>query len=327
MKSQKFNYSKIEEQLLFDPSYLEKKTLKIQRGIISNIKSYNPDIVLVSECGIVALIVILYRLFCKKKYKIVSIIDDSYNMIAEDNQFSWRHELAEKLLVPHFDNVINVEPRVTEYFQKKYNKGIFFPIIVDDILLRNKYKELLTLSEVYINQYQLENKKVLLFVGRLVKLKNLQTAVPAFKQINDPEMRFVIVGSGEYEIQLKEIANDDNRIIFVGRKEGDELYAWYNVAQCFILPSYQEPFGAVTNEALLAGCRVIVSDLAGSQCLVREGENGYHINPHDINDIRDKVKVTMESVVPISKPILKSNLMVESFDNKMNDVLRMFQNL
>jgi glycosyltransferase involved in cell wall biosynthesis len=160
-----------------------------------------------------------------------------------------------------------------------------------------------------------------------VKLKNLQTIIPAFKQINDPKMRFVIVGSGEYELDLKKIAHEDNRIIFVGRKEGDELYAWYNVGQCFILSSYLEPFGAVTNEALLAGCRVIISNLAGSQCLVKDGENGYLVNPHDMNDIMNKIKATMESIAPISNLSLKPNLMLESFENKMNDVLKMFENL
>ena len=44
------------------------------------------------------------------------------------------------------------------------------------------------------------------------------------------------------------------------------------------MPSYKEPFGAVTNEALQGGCKVLISRLAGSACLVSDTINGYIIS-------------------------------------------------
>lgn len=328
LKSQKFNYKDIEKQLAFEPIYLLHRTLHIPRGIVSVLRNFNPEIVLVSECGIVSLMVILYRFFFRKKYKIVSIIDDSYNMIGENNQFSWKHKLAERILIPCFDNIINVEPRVADYFQKKYKKGVCFPIIVDGQKARERYEGLLNISERLAKQYDLIGKKILLFVGRLVELKNLQKVIPAFSSIDDSNLRFIIIGSGTYENQLIEMAKNDSRIMFLGRKEGDELYAWYNVAQCFILPSYQEPFGAVTNEALLAGCISLISNKAGSQCLIIEGTNGSVFNPYNVTEIKRIVENKMSIVDSLSLPLtLKPNLMRDDFKARIAELITMLDSI
>lgn len=76
------------------------------------------------------------------------------------------------------------------------------------------------------------------------------------------------------------------RYIIPWEKTGHELYAWYNIAQLFVLASWQEAFGAVTNEALQGGCRCLISELAGSQCLIKEGINGCTFNPHDQKHLR-----------------------------------------
>lgn len=70
LSSQKFNYENITKQLLFSPRILDKYYnllfLKLRKGIISAIKSANPDIVFVSECGIETIIVIIYKLLFTK---------------------------------------------------------------------------------------------------------------------------------------------------------------------------------------------------------------------------------------------------------------------
>lgn len=327
LHDQTFQYDKILEQLTFEPLFLDKRFLKvIPKGIWRELRNYNPDIVLVSECGIISILVVLFKWLFRKKYKIVSIVDDSHNMVAEHNQFSKRHEFAEKILIPLFDNIINVEPRVSEHFQKLYGKGVFFPIIVDEAKSRAKYERILPVSERLVRQHNLVGKKVLLFVGRLVELKNLQMVIPAFRQIENPDIRFVIVGSGEYEEQLKAMAEGDERIIFVGRKEGDELYAWYNIAQCFILASYQEAFGAVTNEALLGGCWSLVSEKAGSQCLIEDDKNGHVFRTDDKDGLRQLISQGLRQSDHIALPLqLRDNLMRCKFKDMMTQLLSAIQ--
>lgn len=322
LHDQTFEYSKIEAQLSFTPTYLDRQTCHIPRGVFSTLKNFNPDVVLVSECGLVSIMVLLYRWLFRKSFRVVSIIDDSYNMVTEDNHFSKRHKYAEQLLIPCFDNIVNVEPRVADVFKGKYGKGVCCPIIVDEEKARERYGQILPISDEYVRNYDLEGKKVLLFVGRLVLLKNLQMVIPAFKEIKDEDLRFVIVGSGEYENELKMLAKDDARIQFVGRMEGDELYAWYNIANCFVLASYQEAFGAVTNEALLGGCWCLISEKAGSQCLIEIGVNGDVFNPIDKDGFKHLLEDRLKQQSKISLPLaLRQNNMLIDFETQIESVI------
>lgn len=323
MVSQKFDYnSTIASRFNFSPYYLKTSLLGKYRDVFSTIRKYKPEIVLVSECGIIPLLVVLNKIIFRKRYRVVSIIDDSYHMIIDGDQFSKWHAVAEKLLIPLFDNVITVEPRVCDFFQERYGKGIFFPIISDPNLSRNRYEAALPCSERYIEKYELLGKKVLLFVGRLAELKNLQFVIPVFKSIINEDYRFIIVGSGKCENELKSLAEGDSRVVFIGRQEGEALYAWYNVACCFILPSYKEPFGAVTNEALLAGSWSIVSEYAGSQCLIVDGVNGFVINPYETESVRDKIILSMEKASAINLPLsMKPDLMTYDFEKMMDNLI------
>lgn len=70
------------------------------------------------------------------------MIDDSYDMVAGDKQFSWKHKYATKLLMPLLDEVINVEPMVTDFYNTKFNKGFFSQLSQVIKLLSNVLKKL-----------------------------------------------------------------------------------------------------------------------------------------------------------------------------------------
>lgn len=134
------------------------------------------------------------------------MIDDSYNMVVENNQFSKKHKYATKLLVPLLDEVICVEPRVMEYYRRKYHKGVFFPIITSDDVARQRLEQVIPISNEYIASYNLYGKKVLLYVGRLVKVKNVGFAIEAFVKAKIPNSVFMIVGDGPEKDNLEQFA-------------------------------------------------------------------------------------------------------------------------
>jgi len=98
-----------------------------------------------------------------------------------------------------------------------------------------------------------------LYVGRLVKVKNLSWLIQRFN--NHPELHLDIVGFGEEEASLKAIAG--NNISFLGAVDNNMLYNYYQKTDVFILPSLSEPWGLVVEEALNNGCPVMVSDKVG----------------------------------------------------------------
>lgn len=327
---QTFEYKKISDLFLYEPVILDQfyklPFLKIRKHIISTIKDFNPDIIIVPECGYVSLITVLYKILFRKSFKVISIIDDSYDMIANDNFFSLKHKYAEKILIPLFDDVINVEPKVTDCFQKKYHKGIFFPIVQDETRIRNAYQAALPVSQKYIEKYNLQNKKVILFVGRLVKVKNIDFAIKAFLDGNFTDASFVIIGGGEEEKRLKDLAQNNSNVIFTGRLEGEPLYAWYNIAEIFILPSSLEPFGAVTNEALIGGCFCLISNKAGSSCLIENGKNGYTFDISDIDELTRLMKESLERIEPRHYPLeLRENRMLFSYKQSIDRLIQEIQ--
>ncbi len=250
------------------------------------------------------------------------MIDDSYEMLLGD-QFSRRHALAEKLLIPRFDDLINNDSRAVALFRERYGKGIYFPIIYDEKKMRGCYRRLLPLGGALAEKYGLAGKKVVLFVGRMVGVKNVPALIDAFRRIDGDDCALVLVGSGECLEELRREASGDRRIIFPGRFEGDALFAWYNLAGIFVLPSVREPFGAVTSEALLGGCRCLVSEKAGSRCLIEDGRNGFAFSPDDPEELRRLLAETLRAVPPVSIPLkLRDNLMTLTYGEEISRLVR-----
>jgi glycosyltransferase involved in cell wall biosynthesis len=167
-----------------------------------------------------------------------------------------------------------------------------------------------------------------LYVGRLVEIKNVKTTICAFSRLNQKENVLVVVGDGPEMTSLKQMAqNSEANVIFTGRLEGDDLYQWYNIANYFVLASYLEPFGAVTNEALLAGCWCLISNKAGSQCLIEDGKNGYTFYPTDIDDLANKMLLSLKKVNCTNINILKDNGMIFDYDKCIQILIRKLHNI
>lgn len=324
LRSQTFDYDKIAAQFAFEPIYQHSDVKGYSREFYwSNLDEFNPDVVIVEEFSLGALYVLLHRFVKRGKYKVISICDDSYNMVAENNDFSKAHKFARKIVVPQLDEMILVEPKVTEWYKKHYGKGFCFPIIKPDEKARREYERVLPLSNKVVEDAGIKGKRVFLFVGRLVAIKNVDTVIRAFSRLNQEENVFVVVGDGPEREKLETLAVEQNaNVLFTGRLEGDALNAWYNIASVFVLASYLEPFGAVTNEALLAGCYALISNKAGSSCLVEEGVNGYTFSPMDVEDLVDKMQRLVNLSDPVNKVMLKRNQMSISYNVSMKSLIK-----
>lgn len=295
LRDQTFNYETIYSQFAFKPVYLKENFRMMGRSFCSgywkNLNTFKPDIVLTEEFGIGTILVLFHRFLKRKKYKVVTLCDDSYNMVAERNDFSIFHRIARSLIAPCLDDIVVIEPKTEQWYREHYKKGFFFPIIRDEEKARDEYRKVLEWGRNISHKCSVEGKKVFLFVGRLVQLKNVSTILRAFATLNQQDNLLVIVGEGPEGEKLKLLADELMiNVLFTGRLEGDELNVWYNLADILVLASYQEAFGAVTNEALLDGCYVLVSTKAGSACLVDEGVNGYTFNPMDSHELADRMQ-------------------------------------
>jgi glycosyltransferase involved in cell wall biosynthesis len=130
-----------------------------------------------------------------------------------------------------------------------------------------------------------KNAPVFLAVSRFVRRKNLATLIRAHANYTEIEKaagnepwRLLIVGEGPERANLSRILHDGVELRSFAQYE--ELPWLYATAGALILPSEIEQWGLVINEAMAAGCPVIVSEKAGVAQLIEDGVNG-HITATD----------------------------------------------
>ena len=106
---------------------------------------------------------------------------------------------------------------------------------------------------------------VILFAGKLEEKKNPFFILHMAKQIEDPEITFLIAGNGHLEEELKQFSKDDPRIKFLPFQNQSTMPAVYAAANVFILPSKGpgETWGLAGNESMAAGLPIMMSAKAG----------------------------------------------------------------
>lgn len=321
--NQKFNQDKLKKELDFKCNYLKKgfntSGRSFRFGITNIVREFQPDLVICPEYNLVNLSVILYRLRSQRKFKIITICDDNIQFA---KQVSFLRKKLRSFFLQNLDAVILTHQDITHWYKlnlKPKAKLLLFPIIRKEKPYLKQLEHSNLIAKDYISTYNLQDKKVLLFVGRLVTVKNLEVLLDAFAlvNINNKAAVLVIIGSGELKSVLKEKIKNlglKKVVILPGRFEGNNLLAWYLTAGIFILPSISEPFGAVINEALLAGCYVLSSKLAGGASLIKEDINGNIFNPYDKKEIAEVIMLNLNrKELFIKQEKLRENRMINSY--------------
>ncbi len=115
-----------------------------------------------------------------------------------------------------------------------------------------------------------------IFVGRLIPLKRIDLLIRALQGLVDREFELLIVGSGPQEQKLQKLAEQclPGRVTWMGGKPLSEVLAIVAQADCLVLPSYNDGWGAVISEALMVGTPVVCSDTCGAACAVKASGSG-----------------------------------------------------
>jgi glycosyltransferase involved in cell wall biosynthesis len=112
-----------------------------------------------------------------------------------------------------------------------------------------------------------------LFVGRLVKLKGVQTLIEAFRRYAAADL--LIAGDGAYDEELRRRASGYSHIRFLGRVHPTALQSLYEGAIAVLIPSLvYETFGVIALEALARRTPVIANDLGAVAEVVEKSGGG-----------------------------------------------------
>lgn len=196
--------------------------------------------------------------------------------------------LGEKCAVRFADEIIVLSEGVQKYFLNTYGrKTRFIPNGVNRPVLHE--------AEIIKNKFGLEKDTYILFLGRLVPEKGLRYLIQAFKQIKTDKKLVIAGGSSdtdEFAGELWEMAKDDDRIIFTGFVQGQELDELYSNAYVYTLPSDLEGMPLSLLEAMSYGNCCLVSDI--DECASVVEDKALIFKKSDVNDLKEKLQLACD---------------------------------
>ncbi len=138
-----------------------------------------------------------------------------------------------------------------------------------------------------------DSTPVLLFVGRLVKEKDLDDLIDAniILQERGHQFKQVIVGDGPMMNELKERLPQAH---YTGYQYGKNLAEWYASSDLFVFPSTTETFGNVILEAFASGTPAVAVDKGGVADIINQGLDGLIAKSNNPLDFSDKIELLLK---------------------------------
>jgi D-inositol-3-phosphate glycosyltransferase len=193
--------------------------------------------------------------------------------------------------------VYRIETDHVQVIEPGVDTARFYPIPADEA------KEFIRLGQ---------DRRALLFVGRIEPLKGLDSLLEALRLLKDRgvlqrhRLCLLVIG-GEPDAPAERVDAEMARlkqlcrtlgiadaVEFLGRRDQDTLQYYYAAAEAVVMPSHYESFGLVALEAMACGTPVVASETGGLAFLVKDGETGFHVPTGDPAALADKLALLLE---------------------------------
>ncbi|RVU41288.1 glycosyltransferase family 1 protein [Rheinheimera riviphila] len=182
-------------------------------------------------------------------------------------------------------------------------------------------------------QYQLQDKKVFCFIGRLNADKGLQELCQAFAALDQTQTALLIVGGLDDEKPITEATLQQIRqvpgIIWLGFQA--DVRPALSAADVFVLPSYREGFPNVLLQACAMAKPSLVTNVSGSNEVVQQDVNGWIVPVKDSGALH----IQMAGILQISNAELRQkgqnalHLVTERFERRsyQQHLLQFYQDI
>lgn len=153
-------------------------------------------------------------------------------------------------------------------------------------------------------------QKTIVFLGRLHESKGLHEIVEACRALKSENFKFQFkcFGAGALKdffiAEMSRILGDD--FYYGGVISGAEKWNELATSDIFLLPSrYGEGLPMAMLEAMAAGCIVVAADVASVRAVIRDGENGFTVEPYNAAQTIEKLKYLLSGKADLE--ILRRN--------------------
>ena len=203
----------------------------------------------------------------------------------------WRGSIASKFIrggeknaVKYADEIIVLSKGVRDYFKETYGRKTHF---IPNGVNRPQIRE----ANLITDKFGLKKDSYILFLGRLVPEKGIRYLVEAFKNVRTDKKLVIAGGSSDTDSfmeELKELAKDDDRILFTGFVQGAMLDELYSNAYIYTLPSDLEGMPLSLLEAMSYGNCCLVSDIP--ECAEVVEDKALIFKKSDVKDLQEKLQ-------------------------------------
>ena len=129
-------------------------------------------------------------------------------------------------------------------------------------------------DQFHLMRHRTHPRPYFLFVGRLEKIKGVETLFPVFRRYEHADL--LIAGTGNYEAELRSRAQGMTNVHFLGPLSQERLRNLYRHAVALLVPSScYEVFGIIIIESFMQRTPVIARDLGGLSEVVEESQGGF----------------------------------------------------
>jgi len=176
------------------------------------------------------------------------------------------YQLADKIIVPSFASYESFKNQGTDMKKVFVNP---FPLIIPKVFATN------------------QSKRNLLFVGNVSLQKGFPSLIQAFNLLNLPGIKLHVAGiySESFIHYLKKRSLSFENVIFHGPLSTEKLNDLYNKCEVLVLPSFQDGWGMVVNEAMAHGCIPVVASSAGASDQIENEVNGFVFESGNVSQL------------------------------------------
>lgn len=144
-------------------------------------------------------------------------------------------------------------------------------------------------------QLGISEKKVILYVGQFIERKGLDVLLKVCWNMTDTAL--VLVGGTDVSAFLPKTDSKQKVHIYVeGFKTETKVREYYQMADVFVLPTREDIWGMVVNEAMCYGLPVITTDHCNAGLeLIQDGISGFVVGVNDESQLKDRMQCTLDN--------------------------------
>ncbi len=283
-----------------------RRLMVVSTGIVGELWQFKPDVVLAQAFSLWTLLAVLLKPVMG--WRLIIIYDGSSpNSDFRDSKVrSWFRQFMAKFADAFIPNSYGAKDYLMQELGAK-----------EDIVFTKMYlvPDAQTLQQS-LNGTELPNiqgkRPIFLYVGRITPRKGIKSLLEACSILQTQGYRdytLVAIGTGDQRAELEAFIQEknlENQVQWLGFIEYGRLGAYFQQADVFVFPTFEDIWGMVPLEAMVFGKAVLCSKWAGAAEAIVVGENGYIFDPYNPSELAEMMRRFLDNPSLISSMGAKS---------------------